>query len=199
MTSGKDKPPRRLRKGKLREKKAMTPVPKVTREVWYSEKPAEIDVPPGYRQKWSDDDTEKVIRATPEDWASYKEFAVAFNPPRTPGGVRWRKAIAIHLLYREQYALQRALSNEHKFHDWAQVHQVLQQCGYYDLPVSEQMKYARHLGMPVASWRGDGTQAVLRERKLNRLDTTAALRELIEQKLEQLEPEEATYSHERKE
>lgn len=194
MGANRGKQSRRSAKGRLREKKEMAPVPRVAREIWYENRQADIDVPKGYRRKWSDEDTEKVIRAMPEEYGTYQKLAASFEPPRTPGAVRWRKAIAIHLLNREPYAVERAQSGLPKHHDWAQVHQVLRERGYYDLSVSEQMQYARHLGMPRPSWRGDGTQAVLRERKLSRLDTTAALRALAEKRLAETQSEQQSPS-----
>ena len=171
------------KKGQLRAKQDMRLIPRASREVWYRDRPAEIKVPKGYRRKWTDDETEQVIRVTPSSFKSYQEFADSLDPPRTAGAVRWRKSIVIHLLDGETYAIRRAESGNHKYHDWAQVHRVLKERGYYGLPVSQQMEYARHLPMPSASWRGDGTQAVLRERNLGKLDTTTALRELIKKKL----------------
>ena len=79
-----------------------------------------IDVPVGYRTRWTDDDTEAVIGATPEDYDSYKELAESLSAPRTSGAVRLRKDMTIRLLDEKGYALDRALSGDHRHHDWAQ-------------------------------------------------------------------------------
>ena len=177
------------KKGRLRAKQEMRLIPRASREVWYPDKPAEITVPKGYRRKWTDDETERVIKVTPASFNSYQDFADSLNPPRTAGAVRWRKAIVVALLNGESYARERAESGNHKYHDWAQVHRVLKERGYYELSISQQMEYARHLPMPSSSWRGDGTQSVLKERNLRKLDTPAALRELIKKKLADIESE----------
>ena len=176
-------------KGSLPEKREMTPVPKESREVWLPGKKAEIQVPVGYRKRWTDEDTETVISATPEDYSSYEELANALSVPRTPGAVRLRKDMAIRLLDEKEYALTRANSGEHKYHDWGQVYRVLLERGYFDLPLSRKMHFARHLRVPSASWRGDGTQTVLHNRNLNKLDTRKAVQELIQRKVNGLEHE----------
>ena len=173
-------------KGSLPEKGEMTPVPRASRQVWQSGRKPDIPVPPGYRKRWTDDDTEFVIMATPDEYSSYDELASSLSVPRTPGAVRLRKDMAIRLLDEKEYALERAQSGLHKHHDWSQVHRVLMERGYLDLPVSRKMHFARHLRTPNASWRGDGTQAVLRERNINKLDTRQAVRELIQRKRDEL-------------
>lgn len=173
----------------LPRKREMTPVPKASREVWSQDKKPVIAVPSGYRKRWSDSDTEAVIRATPEEYSSYEELAQALAVPRTSGAVRMRKAIAIALLDEKDYAFESALSGNHKHHDWAQVHRVLQQLGFMDWPISQKMHYARHLRTPSPSWRGDGTQTVLRERKLSKLDTRTAVKELIQRRLDEVSTE----------
>ena len=167
----------------------MTPIPKASREIWVQSKKPEIAVPAGYRKRWTDDDTETVIRATPEGYRSYDELAAALSVPRSPGAVRWRKAIAIGLLDQKDYALELAKSDNHRHHDWNQVHRILHERGYFNLPMSQKMNFARHLRMPNSSWRGDGTQTVLRDRKLNKLDTRTAVQELIQRKLDSLDGE----------
>ena len=175
------------KQGSLPQKREMTPVPRASREVWNSGKKPTIDVPVGYRTRWTDDDTEAVIRATPEDYDSYEELAKSLSAPRTPGAVRLRKDMTIRLLDERDYALNLALSGNHRHHDWAQVYRVLQERGYMTLPISQKMHYARHLRVPNGSWRGDGTQTVLRDRKLNKLDTRTAVRELIQKRQDGLD------------
>lgn len=180
------KPPKDGGKGSLPEKREMTPVPRASRQVWLSGKKPAIPIPSGYRKRWTDDDTELVIKATPDEYSSYDELASSLSVPRTPGAVRFRKDMAIRLLDEEDYALGLAQSGLHKHHDWNQVHRVLRERGYFALPVSQKMHFARHLRTPSASWRGDGTQAVLRERNISKLDTRQAVQELIQRQRDEI-------------
>ena len=151
-----------------------------------SDKPPDIHVPSGYRKRWTDDDTELVIKATPDEFSSYPRLAASLSSPRTPGAVRLRKDMAIRLLDEEGYALDLAHSGLHKHHDWNQVYRVLRERGYFALPVSRKMHFARHLWTPSTSWRGDGTQTVLHERNLNKLKTSQAVQELIQRRRDEL-------------
>lgn len=173
--------------GSLPQKREMTPVPKESREVWLPGNKAEIRVPDGYKKRWTDDDTETVIAATPEDYHTYEELAGALSVPRTPGAVRLRKEMVIRLLLDEkEYAFDRAKSGEAKFHDWGQVYRVLLERGYFDLPLSGKAHFARHLHTPNAGWRGDGTQRVLRHRNHYKLDRRKAVQELIHHRIDGL-------------
>lgn len=123
----------------------------------------EIEVAEQFRKKWTLAGTARVILADPSE--TYD--AVAKELGRSPGAVRYRRMAMIHLLRDEHGAPERVTAYiedpkaNHKFHDYFQVHEVLTNLGYYELPVSEQFVIAQPLFQPSASWRGDGTAAAL--------------------------------------
>ena len=123
----------------------------------------EIEVASQFRKRWSLAATAHVILAEPHE--SYEEVGKELG--RTPGAVRYRRMAMVHLLRDEHGAPERVRAYiedpkaNHKFHDYYQVHQVLEGLGYYDLPVSEQFALAQPLQQPSPSWRGDGTAAAL--------------------------------------
>jgi hypothetical protein len=123
----------------------------------------EIEVADQFRKRWTLPATARVILADPSE--TYD--AVANELGRSPGAVRYRRMAMVHLLRDEHGAPQRVQAYiedpkaHHKFHDYFQVHQVIENLGYYDLPVSEQFELAKPLRQPSASWRGDGTAAAL--------------------------------------
>jgi hypothetical protein len=123
----------------------------------------EIDVAEQFRKKWTLAATARVILADPAE--TYEEVATELG--RSPGAVRYRRMAMVHLLRDEHGAPERVQAYiadpkaNHKFHDYYQVHQVLLNLGYYELPVSEQFRLAQPLRQPKASWRGDGTAAAL--------------------------------------
>jgi hypothetical protein len=123
----------------------------------------EIEVAAQFRKRWSLAATARVILADPSE--TYEEVGKELG--RTPGAVRYRRMAMIHLLRDEHGAPERVRSYvedpkaNHKFHDYFQVHQVLENLEYYELPVSEQFALAQPLRQPSPSWRGDGTAAAL--------------------------------------
>jgi hypothetical protein len=144
-------------------------VPAADREWWSRlSNPAKLRVAEKRGKKWTDEETERLIRADPER-DDYYHLAEAMA--RTPGALRTRRAHMIHLL-REEYGYSEKARlyfqdqrRYHKFADIGQVHRVLAAVGILALPVSHQFLLARHLKQPSSSWRGDHTTAVLRERR----------------------------------
>lgn len=123
----------------------------------------EIEVADQFRKRWTLPATARVILADPNE--TYDEVAKELG--RSPGAVRYRRMAMVHLLRDEHGAPDRVGAYiedpkaNHKFHDYVQVHQVLENLGYYDLLVSEQFELAKPLRQPSPSWRGDGTAAAL--------------------------------------
>lgn len=139
-------------------------VPAERREAW--ERIAHevaVDVPPGWRSKWTDGDTLRVILADASE--TYDDLAEELG--RTPGAIRYRRQAMIHLVRGEAGAPERVADyhadpkRHHKQHDYAQVDGLLRDLGIYDMPVSQQFEIARPLQQPKSSWRGDGMTAAL--------------------------------------
>lgn len=120
------------------------------------------------RKKWTDEETIALIQADP-DKTDYYQLADALH--RSPGSLRARRSMMIHLL-KDEYGYagkavlyQQDRKTHHKFADIAQVHRLLEDLGIMALPVGQQFAMARHLKQPSASWRGDHSGAVLRQRR----------------------------------
>lgn len=158
---------RRKRPGLLpKDESPIKLVPRERREFW-QQIPSEADIgkAPRYRAKWSEEEVKRLIRADPAK-ESYKSLSQEMG--RSPGALHWRRDLMIRILRGEPYALEYVASNDHKRADWRQVHKVLKNLGYLDLPVVEQFSLAVHLQQPSTSWRGDYTQTVLKEKKVGR-------------------------------
>ena len=139
-------------------------VPSAYRKAWEDlAKEVAVDVPDGFRRKWTRTDTARVILAEPDE--SYDDLAIELG--RTPGAIRYRRMAMIHLVRGEHGAQERATDyrddpkTHHKHHDYYQVDELLRDLGVYDMPVAQQFELARPLRQPTAGWRGDGTSAVL--------------------------------------
>lgn len=123
----------------------------------------QINVPGGFRKRWSKAETVRVISARPDE--TYEEVAEELD--RTPGGVRYRRMAMVHLLREEHGAVERVRAYEadpkanHKQHDYWDVHLTMRELGLYDLPVWQQLELAKELRQPSKGWRGDGTGAAL--------------------------------------
>lgn len=145
------------------------PVPRQVRDLW-SRAGGEIPLDPPVKQneRWTDDEVEAVVKAVPETHKSYAVLGKELG--RSPGAVRLKKEQAIRLLEDRPYALSLATDGNHKHADWRQMHKVLQERGYYDLPISGRMHLARHLPQPSSSYRGDHTQEAIRGRRGSQLD-----------------------------
>jgi hypothetical protein len=145
-------------------------VPAKDRDWWLKlSEPAKARFAERHRQKWTDDETERLVLADP-DKADYYELGAAMG--RSPGALRTRRSQMIHLLRDEYGYVGKAkayLEQPREFHKWADIGQVfatLQRLGFFDLPVHEQFAKARHLKQPSGGWRGDGTDEVLREQRV---------------------------------
>jgi hypothetical protein len=118
-----------------------------------------------YRQKWTDEETERLVRADP-DRDDYFELGAAMG--RSPGALRARRSQMIHLLREEYQYVGKAeayLADPKAYHKWAdiaQVYRILRELGLLELPVHEQFAYARHLRQPSSGWRGDHSFAAER-------------------------------------
>jgi hypothetical protein len=139
-------------------------VPAAYREAWENiAKDVALDVPPGWRSKWTQGETLRVIFADPSE--TYEEVAEELG--RSPGAVRYRRQAMIHLIRHEHGAPDRVEryrsdpKKHHKHHDYYQVDELLRELGIYDMPVSQQFEIARPLRQPKSSWRGDGLTAAL--------------------------------------
>jgi hypothetical protein len=139
-------------------------VPAAYRKAWENiAQEVELDVPKGFRRRWTRAETVRVIMADPEE--SYEDLAAELA--RTAGAVRYRRMAMIHLLRSEYEAADRVAQYRsdpkvhHKHHDYHQVDDLLRELGVYDMPVTHQMAIARPLQQPRAGWRGDGTSAAL--------------------------------------
>lgn len=139
-------------------------VPAAYRKAWEElADDVSVDVPDGFRRKWTRGDTARVILAEPSE--SYDD--VASELARTPGAVRYRRMAMVHLVRDEHGARERVEQYRadpkahHKHHDYFQVDELLRDLGIYSMPVTHQWEIAQPLRQPSASWRGDGTAAVL--------------------------------------
>lgn len=139
-------------------------VPAAYRKAWEElAKEVAIDVPEGFRRKWTRADTARVILADPTE--SYEELAGELD--RTPGAIRYRRMAMVHLIRGEHGAPERVAQyrsdpkTHHKHHDYHQVDELLRELGIFDMPVAQQFAIAQPLQQPRAGWRGDGTGAVL--------------------------------------
>ena len=140
---------------------------------------ANIETAPQWRAKWSDDDVKKVILAHPGK-GNYESLAKELG--RSPGAVRLRRAQMINILRGDPYAREYVESSDHKRADWRQVHRVLKDMGYLELPVTEQFRSAVHLDQPSPSWRGDFTQTVLKGKRARRLHIREKIKEIKNEK-----------------
>lgn len=144
-------------------------VPDEDRE-WWAKLPreAKVRVAERYRKRWSDDETLLLVQADP-DTADY--YTLGAQMGRTPGSLRWRRSLMIHLLKDEYGWAAKAKAyvsdpkRNHKYADVGQMHAVMKKLGMLELPVSVQFELARHLKQPKAGWRGDNTSAVLRVKR----------------------------------
>ncbi|GAA4003202.1 hypothetical protein [Streptomyces plumbiresistens] len=162
--SGGSAPPRRL----TVNPETLRLVPAERRDFW--EKLAadvEINIASQFGKRWTMLATLTVILASPDE--TYEDVASALN--RSPGAIRYRRQAMIHLLRDEHSAVDRVEAYRsdpkkfHKYSDYAQVADALEQLGYFELPVREQFALAVPLGQPTSSWRGDGSSAALTQRK----------------------------------
>jgi len=138
-------------------------VPLEKRKFW-EEIPAEVPIEKAvrWREKWTDDEVRRLLEADPAN-CSYEALGAELG--RSPGALRIRRSQMIHIIRGDPYAMEYVESTDHKRADWRQVHKVMKAQGVLDLPVTEQFKLAVHLQQPNPSWRGDHTQAVLKEKK----------------------------------
>lgn len=163
--------------------KPIEPVPRAVRDLFSGkgQRDVKIDKALRHRERWTDDECEVVIKATPQEYSSYWELGHKLG--RGPGAVRLRKQMVIHLIQGEPYALQRAGAKEARLHDWRQMYRVLKERGYLGIPLEGQMKLAQPLPQPSSSWRGDHTQRVLKEKKEQEL-IYREVRKLLDQRRE---------------
>jgi hypothetical protein len=125
----------------------------------------EIETAGKFRKRWTLAETVRVVRASPSE--TYTDVANELD--RSPGAIRFRRQAMIHLLRDEHGAMDRVRAYRddpkanHRYHDYAQIHETLENLGYFDLPVSQQFELAQPLQQPSAAWRGDGTSAVLND------------------------------------
>jgi hypothetical protein len=119
-------------------------------------------------KRWTDEETMLLIEADPDEDDYY---SLGAKLGRSPGALRIRRAHMVHLLRDEYGYAEKAAAyagdpkRHHRHADIAHVSRLLHENGYFDLPVSEQFRLARHLKQPSDSWRGDRTGEVLRGRK----------------------------------
>jgi len=144
--------------------KALEVVPAEARKFWERiADDVELDIAQKFRKKWTIAETTRVVVASPDE--TYEGVAAELG--RSPGAVRYRRQAMIHLIREEHGAPERVHAyrqdpkTNHKFHDYHQVHEVLEQLGVYDLPVAQQFALAQPLRQPSKGWRGDGSSAVL--------------------------------------
>lgn len=123
----------------------------------------EIETAGKFRKRWSLSETVRVVTADPSE--TYSDLAKELD--RSPGGIRFRRQAMIHLLRDEHGAMDRVRAYRedpkanHRYHDYAQIHETLENLGWLELPVSQQFELAQPLRQPSAAWRGDGTSAAL--------------------------------------
>ena len=172
--------PSRNGKGLLREDhSAIRLVPAADRDWWSGlSRGPRVRFAEKYRTKWTDEETQELIEADPtvDDY-----YVLGARMGRTPGSLRIRRSMMVHLL-RDEYehvakaeAYEQDPKTNHKFADIAQVHRLLKKLGYYQKPVFEQFELARHLKQPSGSWRGDGTSHVARVRRVQADDLRTRL------------------------
>lgn len=144
-------------------------VPAADREWWLKlSEPARARFAERHGKRWTDEETRRLIEADPET-TDYYELGAEMG--RAPGALRIRRSHMIHLLKDEYGHTEKAAAYEedpkqhHRYADIAQVQRVLDELGYFELPIREQFNRARHLQQPGESWRGDKTSRVLRERR----------------------------------
>ncbi|GGL98427.1 hypothetical protein GCM10010129_47660 [Streptomyces fumigatiscleroticus] len=159
-------------------------VPAEKRDFWEKlAEDVEINIASQFGKRWTMLATLRVILASPDE--TYEEVARVLN--RSPGAVRYRRQAMIHLLRDEHSAVDRVEAYRsdpkafHKYSDYAQVAEALEQLGYFDMPVREQFALAVPLGQPSKSWRGDGSSAALAQRK----NTYSSLKEEVRRLLDE--------------
>jgi hypothetical protein len=139
-------------------------VPAARRNAWHRlAQDVELDIPSGYRKRWTRTDTARVITAEPSE--TYDDLAAELV--RTSGAIRYRRQAMVHLLRDEAGARARVElyrsdpKMHHKHHDYHQIDELLEDLGIYEMPVSQQFEIAQPLQQPRSSWRGDGTSSAL--------------------------------------
>ena len=159
-------------------------VPAEKRDFWEKlAEDVEINIASQFGKRWTMLATLRVILASPDE--TYEDVARTLN--RSPGAVRYRRQAMIHLLRDEHSAVDRVEAYRsdpkkfHKYSDYAQVAEALEQLGYFDMPVREQFALAVPLGQPSKSWRGDGSSAALAQRK----NTYSSLKEEVRRLLDE--------------
>jgi hypothetical protein len=132
-------------------------------------------------KKWSDEETQRLVLADPDNTDYY---GLAAEMGRSPGALRARRSQMIHIL-KDEYgypAKARAYFEDkrtnHRLADIGQVYRVLKELGILESPVHQQFTMARHLRQPTTSWRGDNSGAVLRERRAQARNLKATLARL---------------------
>jgi hypothetical protein len=172
-------------RGLLKEDRSdISLVPAKDRDWWEQlSEPAKARFAERHGKKWTDEETCQLIQADP-DTDDYYQLAARMG--RAPGALRLRRSYMIHILRDEYGYVAKAKRHakdpkqHHKDADVGQVYRVLGELGILDLTVTEQWPLARHLRAPTASWRGDNSSAVLRERRVQAaelIERVAALRE----------------------
>lgn len=157
-------------------------VPASERDWWQRlDSPAKMRFAERRRKKWTDDETQLLILADPDE-DDYYELAAELG--RSPGAVRMRRSQMVHLL-RDDYgypdkakAYLEDPKTHHKFADIGQVYVNLERLGFFELPVHEQLARARHLKQPSNGWRGDHAEEVLRGRRASADSVRARLAEI---------------------
>lgn len=152
-------------------------VPGRKRELWERlERPVRVSRSPNHGKRWSEEDIERIIRATPET-DTYEALAKELG--RSDGAIRHVKMWAGHILkgeYVDKWGTWTESQDRHlraNKHDVILVHMVLKERGYLDLPITEQFRLARPLNQPRSGWRGDRTGEAIRRRN-RRLDEIRA-------------------------
>ena len=147
-------------------------VPAARRNAWHKlAQDVELDVPSGFRARWTHADTARVITAEPGE--TYDDLAAELG--RTAGAIRYRRQAMVHLIRDEAGAHDRVdlyrsdPKLHHKHHDYHQVDELLEELGIYEMPVSQQFEIARPLQQPRSGWRGDGTSSALANDELRLL------------------------------
>jgi hypothetical protein len=157
-------------RGLLREDHTEIKLVRAEDREWWSRlnKGARARLAQKWRTKWTDEETRQLIEADP---AADDYYTLGALMGRTPGSLRIRRSMMIHLLRDEYEHVAKAEAYEadskqhHRWADIGQVHRVLKDLGYYNKLVSEQFDLAQHLQQPNGSWRGDGTSAVVKSRR----------------------------------
>ena len=145
-------------------------VPRHKRQVWEDlhHRRVRADKPPNQWKKWSEEDIERIIIASPET-DTYQNLAQELG--RSDGAIRRVRVWAGHILkgeYVDQWSAW-VESDDPKIrankHDVILIHKVLKERGHLDLPVSEQFRLAEPLPQPRGGWRGDRTGEASRRRR----------------------------------